>query len=171
MSSTGSFIRFCFGLPLKARAREIGPTRPRYIVKIIMILPIVVSEDVSPRLKPTVAVALTDSYITSIAGASVDSDKKIMDVSITTENITTTATALRIESSEMVRLNIDDCFLLRIVAKADERRTAIVIVFTPPAVPTGEPPMNIKMRDAIDAALVRFSCGTEANPAVLVVMD
>ena len=41
----------------------------------------------------------------------------------------------------------------------------------PPAVPTGEPPITIRMRDATDAAPVRFSCGIVANPAVLVVTD
>ena len=48
--------------------------------------------------------------------------------------------------------------------------TATVTVFIPPAVPTGEPPINIKSRQTIAVAFVRFSCGTVAKPAVLVVM-
>ena len=50
-------------------------------------------------------------------------------------------------------------------------RTAMVTVFIPPAVPTGEPPISIKIMDTAAEALVRFSCGTEAKPAVLVVTD
>ena len=41
----------------------------------------------------------------------------------------------------------------------------------PPAVPTGEPPINIKSRQTIADAFVKCSCGTVANPAVLVVTD
>ena len=50
-------------------------------------------------------------------------------------------------------------------------RTAMVTVFIPPAVPTGEPPISIKIIDTAAEAFVKFSCGTEANPAVLVVTD
>ena len=57
------------------------------------------------------------------------------------------------------------------VANAEQIRTVMVTVFIPPAVPTGEPPIIIKIIDTVAEAFVRFSCGTEAKPAVLVVTD
>ena len=54
------------------------------------------------------------------------------------------------------------------VANAEQIRTATVTVFIPPAVPTGEPPISIKIIDTAAEAFVKFSCGTEAKPAVLV---
>ena len=47
----------------------------------------------------------------------------------------------------------------------------MVTVFTPPAVPTGDPPINISISDTKEALSVKFSCGTLAKPAVLVVTD
>ena len=49
--------------------------------------------------------------------------------------------------------------------------TAKVTVLMPPAVPTGDPPINIRSRDVRAEAFVRFSWGTVAKPAVLVVTD
>ena len=46
-----------------------------------------------------------------------------------------------------------------------------VTVLIPPAVPTGEPPINMRNREIIVEGSVRFSWGIEANPAVLVVTD
>ena len=57
------------------------------------------------------------------------------------------------------------------MAKAEKSNTAMVTVFTPPAVPTGDPPININKSATKADALVKFSCGTLANPAVLVVTD
>ena len=82
-----------------------------------------------------------------------------------------TASAFLIESSEMRRPNRVALFLFLIVAVAEQTRTAMVTVFMPPAVPTGEPPINIKITDTAAEAFVKFSCGTEAKPAVLVVTD
>ena len=49
--------------------------------------------------------------------------------------------------------------------------TATVTVFTPPAVPTGEPPIYIKKQlNSLETSL-SWSCGTVKNPAVLVVTD
>ncbi len=45
----------------KATIREMGPTLPRYMVIIIMILPIIFSLGVRSLVRPTVAVALTVS--------------------------------------------------------------------------------------------------------------
>ena len=95
----------------------------------------------------------------------------IVDAEQIIRNATATATAFFTEPSEMRRPNKVALFLLRIVANAEQMRTAMVTVFIPPAVPTGEPPINIKIIDTAAEAFVRFSCGTEAKPAVLVVTD
>ena len=41
----------------------------------------------------------------------------------------------------------------------------------PPPVEPAHPPINIKSRDTTEDAFVRFSWGSVANPAVLVVTD
>ena len=62
MLSVGFLIIFgTLVLTLNAIAREIGPTLPRYIVKIIMIFPKVLRRGVRFLVRPTVAVALTVS--------------------------------------------------------------------------------------------------------------
>jgi UDP-N-acetylmuramoyl-tripeptide--D-alanyl-D-alanine ligase len=59
---------FCF-LKLRATAREIGPTLPKYIVAVIINLPTALRLEVRFLERPTVAVALTVSYAISIAEA------------------------------------------------------------------------------------------------------
>ena len=95
----------------------------------------------------------------------------IVDAEHIVRNVTATATAFFTDASETLRPNKVALFLLRIVANAEQMRTAMVTVFIPPAVPTGEPPISIKMMDTAAEAFVKFSCGTEAKPAVLVVTD
>ena len=95
----------------------------------------------------------------------------IVDTEHIVRNVTATATAFLTDASETRRPNKVALFLLRIVANAEQIRTAMVTVFIPPAVPTGEPPISIKMIDTAAEAFVKFSCGTEAKPAVLVVTD
>ena len=95
----------------------------------------------------------------------------IVDAEHIVRNATATATAFFTDPSEMRRPNKVALFLLRIVANAEQMRTAMVTVFMPPAVPTGEPPISIKIIDTAAEAFVRFSCGIEAKPAVLVVTD
>ena len=48
---------------------------------------------------------------------------------------------------------------------------AKVVVLIPPAVPTGEPPTSIIAMEITDVVSRKFSCGTLAKPAVLVVTD
>ena len=57
------------------------------------------------------------------------------------------------------------------VEMAVAKNTVKVTVLTPPAVPTGEPPININNKHTNEVAFDKFSCGTVAKPAVLVVMD
>ena len=97
--------------------------------------------------------------------------KSTVDAAQIVRKVTATAIAFFTEPSEIRRANRVALFLLRMVANAEQIRTAMVTVFIPPAVPTGEPPMSIKIIDMAAEASVRFSCGTEAKPAVLVVTD
>ena len=72
---------------------------------------------------------------------------------------------------EILRWKRTASSLFFIVANAATKRTAMVTVFIPPAVPTGEPPININNMEIKAEAFVRFCWGTVANPAVLVVTD
>jgi hypothetical protein len=80
---------------LNARANDIGPILPKYIVNIIVSLPKRSSFGVSARERPTVAVALTVSNIRSIKGASVVADKRSVDTSNTKDDIRNTPRVLR----------------------------------------------------------------------------
>ena len=97
--------------------------------------------------------------------------KSTVDAVQIIRNVITTATAFFTDPSEIRRPNKVALFLFLMVANAEQISTAIVTVFIPPAVPTGEPPISIKITDTATEAFVRFSCGTEAKPAVLVVTD
>ena len=97
--------------------------------------------------------------------------RRRVEMELIIRKVTATATAFFTDSSEMRLPNRVGLFLLRIVANAEQARIAIVTVFIPPAVPTGEPPMSIKIIHTVAEAFVKFSCGTEAKPAVLVVTD
>lgn len=62
ISSVGSLIIFFFSfVVLNAITSDIGPTRPRYIVTIIISFPHILSIGVKFLVRPTVAVALTVS--------------------------------------------------------------------------------------------------------------
>ena len=148
-----------------------GPTLPKYIVTMIMSFPNALSDVVKFLERPTVAVALTVSYTTSRTEALLVASKRIVEVVQIVKKATATATAFLIESSEMRRPKRAALFLFLMVANAEQISTATVTVFIPPAVPTGEPPINIKTTDTAAEAFDKFSCGTEANPAVLVVTD
>ena len=100
-----------------------------------------------------------------------DASNAIVEITKIERKLTDTATAFLIDSEEMLRPNSEACFCPLIVAIAEQNSTAIVTVFIPPAVPTGEPPIIIKSIETSDDAFVRFSCGIEAKPAVLVVTD
>ena len=142
---------------LRATAKDIGPTLPKYIVIMIIIFPKVLSIGVRFLERPTVAVALTDSYIASIIEALLVAINNIEDIAQIEINITTTEIAFFIEYSEMRRPNRVASFLLLMVENDEHTRTAMVTVFIPPAVPTGEPPINIKITDTEADAFVKFS--------------
>ena len=94
MLSTGSLIRLfsCF-LTLNATAREMGPTLPRNIVKIITIFPKISRVAVRFRERPTVAVALTVSKRISSAAASVTLARSKVEVRTVAKDIPTTPRA------------------------------------------------------------------------------
>jgi hypothetical protein len=89
----------------RATAREIGPTLPKYIVTIIMSFPNISRLEVRFRESPTVADALTVSYITSRAGAPLLDIKSTVEVAQIKMNVTETATAFFMDASEMHRPN------------------------------------------------------------------
>ena len=97
--------------------------------------------------------------------------KRKVDTAQIVRKVVATATAFFTDSSEILRPNAAALFLFLMVAIAEHMSTAMVTVFMPPAVPTGEPPIIIKIIDTAADAFVKFSCGTEAKPAVLVVTD
>ena len=123
------------------------------------------------RESPTVAVADTDSYKTSSALASHTADSNTLDTNSVANEVRHTAIALPEIFLEMVLPNKTGSFLPVITDDAVANKTAKVTVLIPPAVPTGEPPINIRKSERIAVAFVRFSCGRVAKPAVLSVMD
>ena len=167
----GSVTEALRSFPLKAMAKEIGPTLPMYIVAIIIILETVLRLAVRFLDKPTVAVALTVSYIMSVNAALLKTESKRVDVNTMTVAVAQTARAFLSDLPEMRRLNTDVSFLPVITEKVEKIMIKNVTVLIPPAVPTGEPPINMRNREIIVEGSVRFSWGIEANPAVLVVTD
>ena len=83
--------------------------------------------------------------------------KSIVDAKHIVRKDTTTATAFFTDALEIRRPNNVALFLLLIVANAEQTSTAIVTVFIPPAVPTGEPPISIRIIETAADAFVRFS--------------
>ena len=96
---------------------------------------------------------------------------KTVEINTIAKDILATATALFVICLDRVLLNNDTSFLFLIAEYAVENNTIIVTVLIPPAVPTGEPPINIKNKQRIAEAFVKFSCGMVAKPAVRVVID
>ena len=91
ISSTGSRTRFLrLFMRLSARRKEIGPTRPKYIVMMMMILPAVPSAGVSPLESPTVPMALTTSKSTSIPSAPVTSAVRTEEMNVSAAAAQTT---------------------------------------------------------------------------------
>ena len=142
---------------LSAIKSEIGPTLPKYIVIITTIFPKRLSVDVKFLVRPTVAVALTVSYIISRILALVDAHKRIVEIDIIAKDTPKTATDLFTDCLGIALCNKHVCSLFLIVETAEATRTAAVTVFIPPAVPVGEPPINISINDTKDEAFVRFS--------------
>ena len=156
---------------LKATANVIGPTLPKYIVKIMIILPHSFKNGVKFLDKPTVAVALTVSKNISVRTLFVVKHNNIVDKNTIAKDIPATAIDFLDISPVIVLLNKTISFLFFIDVNAVATTNTIVTVLIPPAVPTGDPPININTIHNNADALVKFSWGTVAKPAVLVVID
>ena len=85
--------------------------------------------------------------------------------------IKTTPSALFKAALEIFLLKSTVSSLFLIAERADAARIIIVTVLIPPAVPTGEPPINIRIIEKIEVDSLKYSWGMVKNPAVLVVID
>lgn len=122
-------------------------------------------------MSPTVAVALTVSKRTSKSSKSVVAKSKRVETKTVKKDILKTARALLTADFGIFLENRFMLFRFLMVLWAEQTRIQIVTVLIPPAVPTGEPPINISRIETREEALVKFCCGTLAKPAVLVVID
>ena len=155
-------------------SRVNGPSRPISITTVIINFPPVVKAGVMPVLNPTVPSAEAVSNITSsilnpfarsvTLSASVAANK-------TTVNSTVIVIALRTITSRTERPNIYTSSRFLSVAMTAIITTARVTVFIPPAVPPGEPPMNISRIKMNLLAAVSAAISTVLNPAVRAVTD
>ena len=80
-----------------------------------------------------------------------------MDTATTQKDITKTPTAFLIASSAICLPNTFALLLFLITDIAVATKTRNVTVLIPPAVPTGEPPINISINETIADESVRFS--------------
>ena len=142
---------------LSAINNDIGPTLPKYMVTIITSFPKKLSVEVKFLVRPTVAVALTVSYKISSMSALVAAHKRMVETDIIAKETAITATDLLTDCFGIDLCKRDVSSLLLMVAIAEAIKTAAVTVLIPPAVPVGEPPINISIRDTNEDALVRFS--------------
>ena len=81
----------------------------------------------------------------------------MVDTAIIEKETAITATDLLTACLGIDLCNKDVSSLFLIVAIAEATKTAAVTVLIPPAVPVGEPPMNIRINDTKEEAFVRFS--------------
>ena len=84
-------------------------------------------------------------------------DKRTVETKTVKKDIETTASAFAIDSFVMFLFIREVSLRPEIVAKAEAKRIRRVTVLTPPAVPTGEPPINIRKILKKADGLVKFS--------------
>lgn len=134
-----------------------GPILPRYIVAAIIILPKVSSKGVKFLVSPTVAVALTVSYRISRKLKLDNAKSKRVEIKTVKKDILKTARALLTACFGMLleKRLILSRFLM--VLCAEQISIQKVTVLIPPAVPTGEPPINIRRIETREEAFVKFS--------------
>ena len=172
ISSMGFVTAFTLSLPLpNASAREMGPTLPKYIVVMIMILPKTSRLAVRFLESPTVAVALTVSYKMSQSDTLHTTLKSTDEIKAIENEQKVTAMAFFKDLSDILLSNNEVCRRPVTEENAAATITTKVTVFIPPAVPTGEPPINMRTRLVSTEGSVNECCDTVANPAVLVVID
>ena len=129
------------------------------------------SSEVRPLLSPTVETALIVSYSASVRFVSITSNRRIVKVMTIHSCTVMIAVAFLIRPAGIL--------LLRITTSSWSLRNArrfmitmkTVTVFTPPAVPRGDPPINISKSSKRQVASESPDWDTEENPAVLAVVD
>ena len=156
---------------LKNNAREIGPIRPKYIVTTIISLAGSVSEEVKLRESPTVPIAETTSYKQSSNAPGCTAQNAMSEITITKKLSEKIDVAFLTVSALILRLKTSVFVLSERLDRREATRIINVVVLIPPAVPEGEPPINIKIEQMIIVHLRSPSCGIVQKPAVLVVTD
>ena len=121
------------------------PILPMYMVRMIIVFPAKLKEDVIPVDKPTVPNADISSnkrLIKLLSGSVIDN----INVEIKISEIENNAIekALLMGSPEIVCFTISTFFRPLIVLKAERSITEKVVVFIPPPVEPGDAPMNIR---------------------------
>lgn len=125
------------------------------------------SEGVIPNDKPTVPIAETVSKMQAPIGspsAMLITAAPIID---RIRYINKSVAAFLIVSSSILLPNSCALFFLRKTEKAPEKRTAIVVVFMPPAVDPGDPPISIKTISSTLPVPDREEKDAVLKPAVL----
>ena len=136
-----------------------------------MIFPIGFSAPVSPLDKPTVAIADVISYKVSRKSPCETARSAIVSRNSVDKLNTAIATHLLIVSSDTFRFNTTTSFFPLILANIEAKSRTTVTVLMPPAVPAGEPPINIRIKYAMQDAGRKYSCEIVAKPAVRSVTD
>ena len=157
---------------VRASANDTLPTLPQYIRKIIISLEAVSRSRVMPVVIPTVPIAETTSKITSESSSEgwkalirmMPARARLIFVKATEE-----ALPIASFSSLLPKMPFDS--LLRIPLTVEIKITAKVVVFIPPAVEPGEPPMNIRNVVRILPAGESEAVSTLLKPAVLAVTE
>jgi hypothetical protein len=143
-----------------------------YMVRMIIVFPAKLKEDVIPVDKPTVPNADISSnkrLIKLLSGSVIDN----INVEIKISEIENNAIekALLMVSPEIVCFTISTFFRPLIVLKAERSITEKVVVLIPPPVEPGDAPMNIRNIMKIRTGWPRWVKSTELNPAVRQVTD
>ena len=128
----------------KENATATGPIRPINIRNIITIFPRFVKSGVIPIDKPTVPKAENVSKAIVKKSAFSKMLNKSIPVNTIVNDKTMTDSALRAMSRLTFLLNKVRFSRLRISVTTIKTTNAKVVVLIPPAVPPGEPPINIK---------------------------
>ena len=107
----------------------------------------------------------------SVNDAPHETESNKVEIRRIAKDVENTAIAFFTATSDSLLLYKTVFFLALITDRAVAEITKNVTVLIPPAVPTGEPPINMSNIQMSVEGTVRDSCGTEAKPAVRVVTD
>ena len=157
---------------IRASANETLPTLPQYIRKIITILEAATRSRVMPVVIPTVPIAEeTSKIISEMPRLGWNEQIRMMPTSASEMFVKATELALWMASSSRRLPKIPFDCLRRIPLKVEMAITASVVVFIPPAVEPGEPPINIRNTVSILLAGESAAVSVVLKPAVLAVIE